>query len=218
MLLVALVISIAAVDSLNPSTVLPALLYALGRGGSRDVAAFAAGVFTVSIAGGLLLVFGPGRALLHFISHPRPWILHVIEAAAGLVVILAALVLWLIRARVSRRFADQQPRTRSSALLLGAGIMATDLPTAFPYLGALVAITEGRRSTLTDIGLVVAYNVVFVTPLLFVLAIITWSGDRGAAIAGRLRARLIRHAPVALPALLALLGLGLMIVGVSGGL
>ena len=59
-----LVVSIAAVDSLNPSTLLPALLYALGRNGRRDVAAFTAGVFAVSTAGGLVLVFGPGRALL----------------------------------------------------------------------------------------------------------------------------------------------------------
>ena len=58
-LLLGLVIAVAVVDALNPSTVLPALLYALGRHARRDVAAFTAGVFAVSTLGGLVLVFGP---------------------------------------------------------------------------------------------------------------------------------------------------------------
>ena len=215
MLLLVLVVSIAAVDSLNPSTVLPALLYALGRTGRRDVAAFTAGVFAVSTVGGLVLVFGPGRALLAFVSHPRPYVQHLLEAAAGLLFLAAAVFLWLTRDRVARRLAEQRPRTSGSALLLGAGIMATELPTAFPYFGALVAVTEGTRNPWADVGLVLAYNLVFIAPLLVVLGLVTFKGEQGAAIADRLRARLIRHTPVALPALLALLGLGLLVVAVS---
>jgi cytochrome c biogenesis protein CcdA len=215
-LLIVLVVSIAAVDSLNPSTVLPALLYALGRNGRRDVAAFTAGVFAVSTAGGLVLVFGPGRALLAVVSHPRPRVVHLIEAAAGLLVLIAAVVLWLVRARVARRLMEQRPRTSGSALLLGAGIMATELPTAFPYFGALVAISEGARSTVADVALVLLYNVVFVAPLLALIAILAVSGENGAAVAERLRTRLIRHTPTALPALLAVLGLGLLAAGLLG--
>jgi cytochrome c biogenesis protein CcdA len=215
-LLVALVISIAAVDSLNPSTVFPALLYALGSHGRRDVASFTAGVFTVSTAGGLVLVFGPGRALLAVVSHPRPHVVHLIEIAAGVLILIAAVVLWLARARVTRRLTEQRPRTGGSALLLSAGIMATELPTAFPYFGALVAISEGAHSTAADVALVLLYNVVFVAPLLALLAILAVSGDRGAEVAGRLRSRMIRHAPVALPVLVGLLGLGLLAAGLLG--
>ena len=213
MLLLVLVATIAAIDALNPSTVLPGLLYALGRMGRRDVAAFTTGVFAVSTAGGLVLVFGPGQALLAVVSHPRPRVQHLVEAAAGLLFLAAAVVLWLTRARFARRLAEQRPRLRGSALLLGAGIMATELPTAFPYFAALVAVTEGTRSTIASIGLVLAYNVVFVAPLLFVLAILTFGGEDGAAIASRLRGRLIRHAPIALPVLLGLVGIGLLAVG-----
>lgn len=216
MLLIALVVSIAAVDSLNPSTVFPALLYALGRNGRRDVAAFTAGVFAVSTAGGLVLVFGPGRALLAVVSHPRPHVVHLIEAAAGVLILIAAVVLWLVRARVARRLAEQRPRTGGSALVLGAGIMATELPTAFPYFGALVAVSEGAHSTSADIALVLAYNLVFIAPLLALLAILTVSGESGAEVAGRLRDRMVRHAPIALPVLVGLLGLGLLAAGLLG--
>jgi cytochrome c biogenesis protein CcdA len=215
-LLIALVISIAAVDALNPSTVLPALLYALGRHGRRDVAAFTAGVFAVSTAGGLVLVFGPGRALLAVISHPRPHVVRLIEVAAGLLILIAAVALWLARGRVARRLAEQRPRTGGSALLLGAGIMATELPTAFPYFGALVAVSEGAHSTSADIALVLAYNLVFASPLLTLLAILAVSGESGAEVAGRLRDRMIRHAPIALPVLVGLLGVGLLAAGLLG--
>ena len=49
-----------AVDSLNPSTVGPALLLALGANAKRDLAAFLLGVFGTSTLGGLILVLGPG--------------------------------------------------------------------------------------------------------------------------------------------------------------
>lgn len=213
MLLLALVVSIAAVDALNPSTVLPALLYALARDGRRDVAAFTAGVFAVSTAGGLVLVFGPGRALLHFVSHPRPFVQHLVEAAAGAVFLAAALTLWLTRKLIARRLAEQRPRKSGSAFLLGAGIMATELPTAFPYFGALIAVSEAAHGAPADVGLVLAYNLVFVAPLLVVLGILVVRGDEGVAVAQRLRAHLLRHAPILLPALLGLLGLGLLLVG-----
>lgn len=216
MLLIVLVLSIAAVDSLNPSTLLPALLYAVGRNGLRDVAAFTAGVFTVSTAGGLILVFGPGRALLHFVSQPRPHLLHVLEAAAGVALLAAAAFLWRTRAKVADRLADQRPRAGGSALLVGAGIMATELPTAIPYFGALIAVTEGAHSALADTALVLAYNVVFVAPLLALVTLLALSGDRGVLVAQRLRVHLVRHAPVALPALVALLGVALLAVGLAG--
>jgi hypothetical protein len=58
-----LVASIAVADSLNPSTVVPALWLARASTG-RSRASFTLGVFAVSFAGWLLLVFGPGNELL----------------------------------------------------------------------------------------------------------------------------------------------------------
>jgi cytochrome c biogenesis protein CcdA len=214
LLLVLLVVSVAAVDSINPSTVVPALLYALGAHARRDVASFAVGVFAASTAGGLVLVFGPGQALLAVVSHPRPRVVHAIEAGAGLVLVAVAIFLWLTRAAVERRLAQDGIRRRRGAVLLGAAIMATELPTALPYFGALVAVTEGAHSALARFLLVLAYNAVFVAPLLALLLVLAASGERGASVAASARRNLIRHAPVAFPLALGLLGAVLGVVGI----
>ena len=91
--------------------------------------------------------------------------------------------------------------------------MSTELPTALPYFGALVAVTEGAHSALVRLLLVLAYNAVFVAPLLALLAVLAASGERGAAIAAAARRRLIHHAPVLFPVALALLGVALVVVG-----
>jgi cytochrome c biogenesis protein CcdA len=210
-LLLVLVVSIAAVDSLNPSTVLPAALYALGSNARRDVALFTAGVFGVSTAGGLVLVFGPGREVLRAISTPSKHTVRLVEGGAGGLLIVVALVLWLTRDRVARRLSQTKVERGRSAFLLGAGIMAAELPTAIPYLGALIAITEGARHAWQSFALVFIYNVVFVGPLLLLLLAVTVSGARGAVFASRVRTTLIRHAPVLTPALLGALGVGLVL-------
>src|SRR5438874_11785855 len=153
-LLLVLVVSIAAVDSLNPSTVLPALVYALGRHARRDVALFVTGVFTVSTAGGLVLVFGPGRELLRAISSPSRHTVRLVEAGAGGLLVLVAAALWLTRAQMARRMSQERRGPGNSAFLLGAAIMATELPTAVPYFGALIAVTEGAHRASASFGLV----------------------------------------------------------------
>src|SRR5712691_7455557 len=92
--LLALVVSIAAADSLNPSTLGPALYFASGRHGRRDVAEFAIGVLVVSFAGGLALTFGPGHELLHRVKAPSPNTVHVIELFAGGAALPLAALLW----------------------------------------------------------------------------------------------------------------------------
>jgi hypothetical protein len=58
--LAVLVASIGAADSVNPSTVGPALLLATGEKPGPAVAGFSAGVFVVPFAFGVLVVLGPG--------------------------------------------------------------------------------------------------------------------------------------------------------------
>jgi cytochrome c biogenesis protein CcdA len=210
-LVVAVVVSVAAVDSLNPSTVLPALLYGLGRNAVRNVALFTAGVFGVSTVGGLALVFGPGRALLSIVSHPSKHVVHLIEAGVGVLLIAVAAYLWVKRANIRQRLSQQRASKGGSAFFVGAAIMAAELPTALPYFGALIAITEGVHSAVTSFALVLVYNVIFVAPLLVLLGVLVVSGERGAEVAARLRQHIIRYAPVLLPVLLAVLGAGLIV-------
>jgi hypothetical protein len=68
--LLILVVSIAIGDSLNPSTVAPALYLATTDHPRRQVGGFIVGVFAVNLLAGLLIMLGPGQLLLALI--PRP--------------------------------------------------------------------------------------------------------------------------------------------------
>jgi cytochrome c biogenesis protein CcdA len=215
--LVLLVVSVGALDSLNPSTLGPALLLAVGEQGRKDVAAFLFGVFAVSTIGGLVLLFGPGRALLAHIAKPTPHTRHLIELIAGAVLTAVAVGLWFARGFVARRLADRTQRARGgSSFLLGAGIMAVELPSAFPYFAALVAIVESGRMIGIEVALVLLFNVAFVAPLLVVLGLVTFGGERGAQLAGKARTWLDRYAPALAPAVLGLVGVVLLVIGGAG--
>ena len=216
LVLLALVVSVAAIDSINPSTLGPALLLALGEHPRRDVAAFTLGVFAVSTLGGLVLIFGPGRALLAVASKPGPHTVHLLELATGAVLLAAAALLWLTRARIERRLRRRQAVAGRSVFLIGAGIMAVELPTAFPYLGALAAILEAHRGIAIEVVLVLAYNVLFVAPMLIVLAAVIAQGDRGTRLARAARAGLERYGAVIIPIAVALLGAAILVLGAVG--
>ena len=214
--LVALIVSVAVLDSLNPSTVGPALLMAVGRRPRRDLAAFTAGVLGVSAAGGLVVLFGPGRGLLANVASPSAHTQHLVEVVSGAAILAAAVVLWLGRLRVRRRLSNPQERGAGSALVLGAGIMAVELPTAFPYFAGLVAIVESRRAALTEVGLVLLYNVVFVSPLLLLLLLVAVGGPSVGRFALTARVALDAHGPTLVPIALGAIGVGLLVIGGSG--
>jgi cytochrome c biogenesis protein CcdA len=212
--LVALVASIGALDSLNPSTIAPALVLATGAQARRSVAAFTFGVFTVSTAGGLVLLFGPARILLPSIAKPSPHVRHLVEAITGAVLLAVAAALWKFRRRVWRSRRDVLRGVRSSGLA-GAAIMAVELPTAFPYFAALLAVAEGGGSAAWQASLVLLYNVVFVAPLLGVLLLVLFGGPRSEEAARRVRRVFERYAPVVVPAGIAIVGVVLLAVGAA---
>jgi cytochrome c biogenesis protein CcdA len=214
--LLGLVVSVAVIDSINPSTLGPALLLALGRNGARDVALFTLGVFAVSTVGGLVLLLGFGEAVLRRISKPSAHTTHLLEVGLGLVLLAAAAVLWATRDRIRRRLSEEPGVAGRSAFLLGAGIMAVELPTAFPYLGALLAIVESDASAAEGVLLVLVYNVLFVAPLVAVLVAVTAGGSRGEELTRAARGWLERHGAELIPAALALLGIVVALVGAIG--
>ena len=59
----------------------------------------------------------------------------------------------------------------AATFALDAGIMAVELPTAFPYFGAIAAIIGSSTSLGTRVALAVAYNIAFVLPLVAVIVV-----------------------------------------------
>lgn len=215
LVLLALVASIALVDSLNPSTVGPALLLALGEHAVRDMTAFLIGVLGTSTVAGLVLVLGPGRALLAIAAKPRPHVVHLIEVAVGVVVLLVAGALWIRRERLAGGLAESLG-DRFSPMALGAVIIVAELPTAFPYFAALAAIVESRQPIAAQVLLVVVFNLCFCAPILILLGAVIVGGERAQAVTTSARHYLERYAAVLIPILLGLLGAAILAVGLVG--
>ncbi len=210
-----LVGGIGVADSVNPSTLIPGLyLASLPR--ARGLASFTIGVFAVYLAGGLVLVLGPGPALMTALRRVGPQVEHVVEAGAGLALGLLAVLAWRSRRDPDAPRRASRELTPHTALALGAGIAAVELPTAFMYFGAVSAILVSHTALPVAVGLVTGYNLLFVLPLLLVIGVRAHSGERAETRLQAARDQLRRHAPRVLAAVLGLASVALASAGAAG--
>jgi cytochrome c biogenesis protein CcdA len=214
--LIGLVVSISLADSLNPSTVGPALYLASGEQPQRNVARFTIGVVAVSFIGGAVLTIGPGQALLALVPHPGHIVRYIAETVAGVGMLVAAGVLWRKRGELGHRRATDRPHRAASPLVLGVTIEAVELPTAFPYFAAMAAIVASGLSVERELILVAIYNVCFVAPLLLILLTLTLVPDRADRVLTAVRVYLTEHWPVLLAGVALLAGLFITALGVTG--
>ena len=209
--LVVLVVSVAALDSLNPSTVAPALVLAIGSRPQRDLSAFTAGVAAISTLGGLVLLVGPGRELLARLSRPSADTRELVELATGLLLTVSGVAVWILRARLRQRLDSDTRLGGRSSLSVGAAIMAVELPTAVPYFAAILATVETTRSLLAQVSLVLVYNLVFVAPLLALLAAITVRRELAGVIAVALRRVSKKYGPALIAGVASCVGMALAV-------
>jgi len=209
-------ISVGLADSLNPSTVGPALYLATLNERVWRVTQFTIGVFSVTLVGGLVLTIGPGRLLLGLVPHPQGTVRHVIELVAGVVLLIATGALWLGRRSLARRELPSRAGGGRSALVAGASIAAIELPTAAPYFAVIAAIVASSASIPEEIGLLLLYNLAFVLPLLAIIVLTAFAGERADPWLKKGGAWLQRRWPVVLAGLLTFVGSVLAILGGSG--
>lgn len=215
--LLGLVISIGMADSLNPSTVGPALYLAGGERPRRDVLQFTLGTFVVMLAGGLLITLGPGSAILAIVPRPRPLTRYILETAAGVAMLVASAVVWLRRHRLGRdESSEETPKRRGSPVLMGATIAIVELPTAFPYFAAIVAIIGSGLRIPDKIVLLALYNLCFVVPLLAIILTITVAGERAVELISSVRDFMLRHWPIIVAGVGLLAGAFVTLLGVTG--
>jgi cytochrome c biogenesis protein CcdA len=210
-----LVASIGLADSVNPSTVVPALWLA-GTSATRVLAGFTLGVFTVYLVGGIVLVFGPGPVLIHGLHHLQGTVEHLIEAAFGIGAIVFAVILLRSRQDEEHRRRLRRSISPMSAFTLGAGIMVLELPTAFIYFGAITAILAARPGAAAEISLLLAYNVLFVAPLIALLVVRRLAGDRADQWIAVAETRLHRVGQIVLTGVAGLGGVALLTLGIAG--
>jgi len=215
--LIGLVVSIGIADSLNPTTIAPALYLATGEHARRRMIEFTLGVFVVYFLGGVAVALGPGQVVLALIPHPGPHLSYVLEIVAGVAMLIAAAFLWGYRHRLRNREVISAPRRRGrSSAVLGATITVVEFPTAFPYFAAITAIVGSGQPVLRQIFLILIFNVLFITPLLGMIAILTFAGDDANRVLSAGRAWLERRWPVVLAGLALLAGLFVILLGVTG--
>lgn len=215
--LIGIVISIGIADSLNPTTVAPALYLAGAEHARVRVLEFTAAVFAVYFVGGLAIALGPGQLLLSQIPHPSRHLSYVLEIVAGVSMLTAAAFLWGYRDRLPAREASSELRfQRRSSALLGATITAVELPTAFPYFAAIAAIVGSGYDIVRQTMLLVLFNVCFILPLLAIIAVLTFAGPNAGRMLATGRSWLEAHWPTVLALLALAAGLFVTFLGVTG--
>jgi cytochrome c biogenesis protein CcdA len=210
-----LVASIGLADSVNPSTVIPGLWLAAASG-AAVLASFTVGVFAMYMGGGLVLVLGPGPLLIHAVQHLQGTVEHVVEAAVGVAALTFAVVLLRSRQRESWHRHRHRTFTPASAFVLGAGIMVIELPTALMYFGAISAMLAGHASIPLQITLLFVYNVLFVAPLIALLMIRAFAGDRADQWLNSAERWLQQLGQVVVSGVAGIAGAALLTVGVVG--
>jgi cytochrome c biogenesis protein CcdA len=214
--LIGLVISIGLADSLNPTTIAPALFLATGERPRQRVAEFTLGVFLVYLIGGAVIALGPGQLLLSLVPKPDSEDRHVLECIAGAAMLVAAAMLWRNRDSLADRKLPQADAKGKSSAILGATITAVELPTAFPYFAAIAAIVGSGLNPAKQLTLLLLFNVCFVLPLIGIVATLWFAGDQAERMLGNWRDFLQRHWPVILAGLALLAGVFVLILGITG--
>ncbi|MFL5825466.1 MAG: GAP family protein [Thermoleophilaceae bacterium] len=175
-----LVIAVAAIalpDSLNPSLIAGALYYATGRQPARHTAAFTAGAFLTTLAGGALIALGLGHLVLSLLPGLSSDVKNSLLVAGGAVLVGGGIVMWLRRDRLVIRTPEPSARGRS-AFLVGAGIAGVELFTAFPYFASIALIVGSGVSLGGKTIALVIFNVLYVLPLIGIALVCAVMGDR----------------------------------------
>ena len=218
-----IVAGIAAVDMVNPATIAPGLVMAVSSRPAQRVLGFATGYLVVNVAGGILIVVGPGRWLVDAIPSPSHHLKHVLELAGGILLLAGAVVLLLLRERIvnaearsEEASASDRGRRSGSAFATGAGLALVEFPTAFPYFAAIAVIEAASIGVWKEVVLIVLFNAIFLAPL-FLIALVIWRFPKlRRTLIEPFRAWMAQHWPHVVAAILALAGLALVVVGVHG--
>ncbi|MGZ4344500.1 MAG: GAP family protein [Solirubrobacteraceae bacterium] len=214
--LIGLAVSIGLADSLNPSTIVPALYLATGERPRERVFEFTVGVFGVYFIGGAAIALGPGQLLLSLVPHPSHTTRYVIEVVVGATILIAGALLWIHRGRLEHREPPDISASGKGTWLLGATITIVELPTAFPYFAVLAAIVGSGLGPARQLTLLLIFNVCFVLPLLGIVAVLTFGGGRTDRLLAAGRDFLQRRWPVLLSVLAVVAGLVVIALGITG--
>jgi cytochrome c biogenesis protein CcdA len=201
-------------DSLNPATIAVAVVLATTDRPVWRLIGYTAGIFGVYLAGGLILTLGPSGLIRTATHRSDSTLFNVALLVAGLVAL--GFAIWVFVHRHDQAKVPDVAMRPGSALGLGAGMTAVDLPTAFPYFAVIVAIVGKDIHVLPEIGLLLLFNLMYVLPLIAIIAVAATLGDRAAEPLKKVQDFVTRWSPILLAGLSAGLGVAVLVAGISG--
>src|SRR6202042_2056346 len=154
----------------------------LGKRARASLIQFTLAIFAVNFVGGAVIALGPGQVILHLVPHPHATARYILETIVGVVMLIAAAVLWIKRRSLRKRELPSPSAEGKSAILLGLTISAVELPTAFPYFAAIAAIIGSGLGTASQLIALALYNVAFVFPLILMIIVLGVAGDGATAL------------------------------------
>lgn len=186
--LVAGIGGLAALDSLNPATLVAITLILLGSRGRplMEALGFVLGAFTTVLLVGVGVYLG-AEAAVSTLTDALVWLRRGAFGLAALVLLISS-----VRSlRVRRRAAIGLPRWFTPTTAAGLGVLMTgaDLPNAFPYFIAIERLVTAQLGTVTAVLVLVAYAVIYCVPCLVLLALGLRRGERVTAALRRLHDR-----------------------------
>jgi cytochrome c biogenesis protein CcdA len=215
--LIGLMISIGLADSLNPTTIAPALYLATNERTPRNhVIQFTFAVFAVYFIGGLVIALGPGELVLALVPEPSGHLKYILEIVAGVTMLTGAVFLWGYRTHLAKREPPDFRADGRSSAILGATITAVELPTAFPYFAAIAAMVGQDLDVVRQVLLLALFNVCFIAPLLAIIATLTFAGEDAKRVLARGRELLDDHWPAILAVLALIAGAFVTFLGITG--
>lgn len=206
--LLAYLVAIAALDSLNPTTTAVQIyLLSTPKPIPRSVS-FIAGVFITYWTAGLAVAFGASRLTINLPSLP-PSLMYTLQLLIGIVLLVVG---W----NLNKFAGDSQEAKRPAQLtiaqtfLFGSAATLWDFPTALPYLVAIERIVRSQFDLFTTMSILAIYNIIFVLPLIVLLGLYIYLGERSTNLMHRFNRSIQKWGPRILRVLL--IGLGILLI------
>lgn len=170
---------IALVDSINPSALLVTgyiLLNAPTHRKMRAVLAYVAGIFCLYSTVGALLTLG-FTALLNVAGNSMEnELVYIAQAVIG-----AGMLIWSFLPSKSAATSGPLKPTRfstKSLFMLGIIVTGVEFVTALPYLAAIGLLQQAEIDTITKLGILFGYNLIFIMPPLALAAVYKLKRER----------------------------------------
>lgn len=201
----AVVGGLALADAINPTSLGISLYLLLHHNYVHKLLAFVAGVFVTYFLFGVALELGIARHFLELWGGRHPATVGISVFIGGAMIIYGAAV----GKRPKRRAALQEKSvvTLPSAFALGGLATLMDLPTAFPYLGAITIIGRLELTYAEVVLTLFIYNLVVILPLVMLLLVRVRTRRHSEAVVRRLQRKVFAWERLGLRILLITLGI-----------